>query len=344
MLSAGIPDYRLPREIVKAEIDAICALGVEIKTNTPIGKDLNIEDLKQQGYKALFIATGAHKSLKLGLPGEDGLKGIIDCVTFLKDVNLGNQKKPGDKIIILGDNHIAVDAARTCRRLGSSKVDIIYRRSREEMPLDDSEIDQALKEGVKIHYLTVPNKILGKEDKVAGLQCIHTQVGKTDSRGRREIIPLEGSEFVIDADIIIRAAGQEPDLSFFDHKFEITRWNLLLVDSFTLQTNIPGVFAGGDVVTGPSTVIEAIAAGKKGATSIDSYIRGKKFEGYKRPRPRMRIEPIQLTKEEEELKRPEMPLMSINKTRQSFEEVELGYTEKMAIREAKRCRRCDLEE
>jgi len=343
MLSAGIPDYRLPREIVKAEIDAICSLGVEIKTNTPIGKDLSIEDLKQQGYKALFIATGAHKSLKLGLPGEDGLKGIIDCVTFLKDVNLGNQKKPTDKIIIIGDDHVAVDTARICRRLGSSEVNVIYRRSREEMPLDDSEINQALEERVKIHYLTTPNKILGKEGKVAGLQCIHTQVGEADSRGRRELIPLEDSEFVIDADIIIRAAGQEPDLAFLDHKFQISRWNFLAVDPCNLQTNVPDVFAGGDVVTGPSTVIEAIAAGKKAAASIDSYLRGKEFEGYKRPKPRMRIEPIQLTKEEEELKRPEMPLLSVDKRLQSFEEVELGYTEEMAIREAKRCRRCDLE-
>ena len=343
MLSVGIPDYRLPRKIIKAEIDAICDLGVEIKTNSPIGKDLSLNKLKQEGYKAIFIATGAHKQLKLGLPGEDGLKGIIDCVSFLKDVNLGNQKKPGDKIIIIGDNHIAIDAARVCRRLGSSKVNIIYRRTREEMPLEKSEIDQALKEGVKILYLTVPNKIISKEGKVSALQCTHTQVGEPDILGRRELIPLEGSEFVIDTDTIIRANAQEPDLDFLDNKFQISRWHLLTVDSRTLQTNEPDVFAGGDVVTGPSTVIEAIAAGKKAALSIDSYIRGEKFEGYVRPRPRMRVEPIQLAKEEEELKRPEMPLMNVNKRLQSFEEVELGYTEEMAIREAKRCRRCDLE-
>ncbi len=344
MLSVGIPSYRLPREIVKAEIDAICDLGVEIKVNTAIGKDLSMDDLKQQGYKAIFIATGAHRSLKLGLSGEDGLKGIIDCVAFLKDVNLGNQKKPGDKIVIIGDDYISADAARVCKRLGSSEVNIIYGRSRKEMPLDDSEIDQALDEGVKIHYLTIPNKILSKEGKVTGLQCIHTQVGKADSRGRGELIPLEGSEFVIDADTIIRATGQVPDIAFLDRKFEISRWNQIVVDPYTLQTNVSGVFAGGDVVTGPATVIEAIAAGKKAAASIDSYIKEKKFEGYKRPKPRMRIEPVKLTKEEEELKRPEMPLLSINKRLQSFAEVELGYTEKMAIREAKRCRRCDIEE
>ncbi len=344
MLSVGIPAYRLPKEIVKAEIDAILALGVEIKTNAAIGKDLSLNDLKKKGYKAIFIATGAYKSLKLGLPGEDVLKGIIDCVTFLKDVNLGNQKKPGDKIAILGDDHISVDAARVCKRLGSSEVNIIYRRSKEEMPLDYSEIDQAIDEGVKVHYLTIPNKILSKEGKVAGLQCIHARVGKADSRSRRELIPLEGSEFTIDADTIIRATGQVPDLTFLNRKFEISNWNLLVVDPYTLQTNVSGVFAGGDVVTGPATVIEAIAAGKKAAASIDNYISGKKFEGYKRPKPRMQIEPIQLTKEEEELKRPKMPLLSRNKRLQSFEEVELGYTEKMAIREAKRCRRCDIEE
>lgn len=343
MLSMGIPAYRLPREIVKAEIDAICALGVEIKTNTPIGKDLSIDDLKQQGYKAIFVATGAHKSLKLGLPREDELKGIIDCVAFLKDVNLGNQEKPGDKIVIIGDNHVAVDVARVCRRFGSSEVNIIYRRSKEEMPLDDSEIDQALNEGVKIHFLTVPNKILSKEGKVTGLQCIHTQVGEADSRGRRGLIPLEGSEFVIDADIIVRATGQTPDLTFLDHNFETSRWNLLVVDPSTLQTNVSGIFAGGDVVTGPATVIEAIAAGKKAALSVDCYLRGKKFEGYERPRFRMRIEAIQLTKDEGDLKRPEMPLLSIDKRLQNFEEVELGYAEETAIREAKRCRRCDLE-
>lgn len=344
MLSVGIPDYRLPREIVKAEIDAICALGVEIKTSTPIGKDLSIDDLKNQGYKAIFIATGAHKSLKLGLPGEDGVKGIIDCVAFLKDVNLGNKKKPGDKIIIVGDDYIALDTARVCRRLGSSEVNIIYKRSKEEMPLDESEINQALDEGVKIHFLTVPDKILIKEGKVKGLQCIHAQVGEADNRGRGELIPLEGSEFSIDADTIIRAAGQVPDVDFLEYMFEITHLNLLAVDPCTLQTNVPGVFAGGDVVTGPATVIEAIASGKKAAASIDCYLRGKKYEGYERPRPRMRIEPVQLSKEEEELKRPEMPLLRVDKRLLSFEEVELGYAEKMAIREAKRCRRCDLEE
>ncbi|MFX0069425.1 MAG: FAD-dependent oxidoreductase, partial [Candidatus Hodarchaeota archaeon] len=343
MLSVGIPDYRLPKEIIKAEIDAICALGVEIKTNTPIGKDLSIDDLKQQGYKAIFIATGAHKSLKLGLPGEDELKGIIDGVAFLKDVNLGNQKNPGDEVVIVGENYVAVDVARVCRRLGSSKVNIIYSRTREEMPLDDSEIDKALKEGIIIHYLTMPTKILGKEGKVAGLQCIHTQVGEADSRGRRELLPLEGSEHVIDAEIIIRAAGQEPDLAFLDHNFKISRWHQLVVDPCTLQTNEPGIFAGGDIVTGPATVIEAIAAGKKAAASIDSYLRGEKFEGYRRPRFRKRIEAIQLTKDEKDLKRPKMPLLRINKRLQSFKEVELGYTEEMAIREAKRCRRCDLE-
>ncbi len=343
MLSVGIPDYRLPREIIKAEIDAICSLGVEIKTNTPIGKDLSIDNLKQQGYKAIFVATGAHKSLKLGLPGEDELKGIIDGVAFLKDVNLGNQKKPGDKIVIVGENHVAIDVARVCRRLGSSEVNIIYRRSREEMPLDYSEIDQALNEGIKIRYLTLPTKILDNDGKVAGLQCIRTQVGEADSRGRRELIPLEGSEFVIDGDIIIRATGQVPDLTFLDHKFKTTRWNLLVVDACTLQTSVPGVFAGGDVVTGHATVVEAIAAGKTAAASIDSYLRGEKFEGYRRPRSRKRIEPIQLTKKEEELKRPKMPLLRIDKRLQSFKEVELGYTEEMAIREAKRCRRCDLE-
>ncbi len=333
MLYAGIPEYRLPRDIIKTEIDAIKELGVKIKTNTKIK---NLNKLREQGYNAIFIAIGAHKGLKLGIPGEDKFEGFIDCITFLRNVNLGRKVKIGKKVIVIGGGNAAIDSARTALRLGSD-VHIVYRRSRKEMPASEWEIEEAEREGVKIHYLASPVKILGEKGKVVAMECIQNKLGPPDASGRRRPVPIKGPEFKIEADTIIPAISQQPDTSWLpaDHKLEISKWNSFVVDEETLTTNIKGIFAGGDCVTGPKTVIEAIAVGHKAAKSIDRYlnpeVRSEKREA--------RVEFEVVIKSTDKKERTLMPELPINK-RKNFKEVELGFTEEMAIEEAKRCLRC----
>jgi len=274
MLYLGIPEYRLPRDIIEAEVDYIKNLGVEIRLSTPIGPDLTIDDLFKQDYKAVFIGIGAHKGLKLKVPGEDDFEGLLDCIVFLRRVNLGDTTKPGRKVVVIGGGNSAIDSARTALRLGCEEVSILYRRSRREMPANPWEIEEAEREGVKIHYLAAPVKILGQNGKVTGMVCTKMVLGKLDASGRRTPIPIEGSEFEVEADLIIPAISQEPDLSFLHegHGLEISKWNSFVIDERTMATNRPGIFAGGDAVTGPSTVIEAIAAGHRAADSIDRFL------------------------------------------------------------------------
>lgn len=341
MLSVGIPAYRLPRDIIKAEIDAIADLGVEIRTNTRVE---DVDGLFRDEYKAVFIAIGAHKGLKLNIPGEDDFEGLIDCITFLKRVNLGNRSKPGKKVVVIGGGNSAIDSARTALRLGADEVYIVYRRSRKEMPADELEINEAELEGVKIHYLAAPVRILGKNKRVIGMVCTKMRLGEPDASGRRRPIPIEGSEFVIDADVIIPAISQRPDLSFLPkkHGLKISKWGSFEVDPNTLATNKAGIFAGGDAVTGPKTVIDAIAAGHKAATSIDRYLSGKDLKESIAER-EVRERELDLSIDNaviERKKRIEVPKLSLNKRRNSFKEVELSLSEEQAIQEAKRCLRC----
>lgn len=274
MMHLGIPEYRLPRHILMSDISYIEDLGVEIRLNTPLSKDLTVGDLFKQGFKAIFLGVGAYQGLKLRVPGEDDYEGFLDCIEFLKRVNLGDKAKPGDKVIVIGGGNSAVDSARTALRLGCDEVTILYRRSRKEMPANPWEVEGAEHEGVKIHYLAAPVKILGKGGKVAGMECTRMRLGKLDASGRRRPIPIEGSEFTVEADLIIPAISQQPDISFLPegHGFEISRWNSFVVDERTMATNLPGVYAGGDDVTGPATVIEAIRAGHIAAASIREYL------------------------------------------------------------------------
>jgi NADH-quinone oxidoreductase subunit F len=343
LLTMGIPDYRLPREEVEAEINDIISLGVELRTNTAVGKDITLGDLRKE-YEAIFIGVGAWKSLNLKIPGEDEFEGFLDCVTFLKNVNLGKHEKPGDKVMVIGGGNAAIDAARTSIRLGAREVNIVYRRSREEMPASKEEVDEAEHEGVRINYLAAPLRVLGKDGKVTGLECIRTELGEPDVTGRRRPIPIQGSEFVISADVIIPAIGQEPDLSFLekDSGVNVSKWNFVEVDPDTLQTNVRGIFAGGDVVTGPASVIEAIQAGQKAAVVIDNYLkRDELTKGQKIPRPRMLVDLIEMTEEMEAYQQPEMPTLDVEERRKSFKEAETGFEEEVAVCEAKRCLRCD---
>jgi NADPH-dependent glutamate synthase beta subunit-like oxidoreductase len=273
MLRVGIPNYRFPKEALDVDINYIKKLGVEIKTNVPVGKDLTIEGLLQKGYKTIFIATGAHKSTKLGIEGEE-LDGVIQALDFLKDFNNGKKVRLGDKVAVIGGGNVAMDAARTALQLGAREVNILYRRSREEMPAIPWEVKEAENEGVKVNFLLAPKKILGKDGHVIGVECIRMELGPPDETGRRRPIPIANSEFTVESKAVILAVGELPDISFIPKELETTKRNTIEVNPFTLETSMPGIFAGGDVVLGPATVIEAIAAGMRAAVSIDCYLKG----------------------------------------------------------------------
>jgi heterodisulfide reductase subunit A len=344
MLAVGIPSYRLPRDIIQTEIRAIEDLGVTIKLNTTFGRDITFEELKEEGYEAVFLAIGAHQGLKLGIPGEDEFSGFLDCITFLRNMNLGDMTKPGRKVIVIGGGNSAIDSARSALRLGAEEVHIVYRRSRKEMPANEAEIIDAEDEGVKIDYLATPVKIIGDAGKVTGMECIRMKLGEPDSSGRRRPIPIEGTEFTIEADVIIPAISQRPDLTFLpdEHDLEISRWNSFAVDEATLATNREGIFAGGDAVSGPLTVIDAIAAGHKAATSIHRYIQGIVPKESNAVKSRGRgIREVEIPRQKIETESKKHPgKIAPSKRRRSFDEVESSFTEAIAREEAARCLRC----
>ncbi|MBU0528905.1 FAD-dependent oxidoreductase, partial [bacterium] len=340
MLIAGIPSYRMPRDILKIEIDYIRNIGVKIITNKKISGKQDYDKLLKD-YDAVYLAIGAHIGKKLGIPGEDEYKGFIDAVTFLRDVNLGKPQKPGERVIVIGGGNSAIDAARTALRL-DSKVNIVYRRTRQEMPANEEEIKDAEEEGIKIHYLATPAKIVGKNGKVTGLECTKMKLGKPDESGRARPIPIKNSEFTIEADVIIPAISQEPDLSFLpkNHNIDISRWQTFAADENTMATNIPGVFAGGDAVTGPNTVINAIAHGHVAAKSIERFINGEKLEQSDSKTKPIETEIKINLLNQPKTKRAEIPMQKISERKHSFKEVEYCFDEATAIAEAQRCLRC----
>src|SRR3990170_1143254 len=279
MLNVGIPPYRLPREVVSQAIEEVKRLGVEIVTETPIGKELNLEMLRQN-YDAVYIAGGAHKAEKLGIPGED-LQGVIHGVTFMQRVNLGVDLKIGQRVAVVGGGNTAMDTARSSFRLGTKEVFILYRRTREEMPVDERELEQVEEEGIKVQFLTQPIQVLSKDGiKVSGVRCIRNRLGEPEKDGRRRPIPMDGTEFEIDIDLLIPAVSQSPDISFLPEEIglEISKWDRLSVNPETFETNVHGIFAGGDFVTGSRDVIRVIADGRRAALSIHSYLSGEKIE------------------------------------------------------------------
>ncbi len=280
-LWVGIPEYRLPKQILKREVDLIQKMGIEIRYNTKVGKDISFEELRKN-YDAVFIGAGCHRGLKLRVPGEEEYygKGIIDCVTFLRRQALGEFKKEEarGRLIVIGGGNAAIDSARVAWRLGFDEVYILYRRTKKEMPANPWEVEAAEEEGIKIQYLSAPVEILGKDGRVVGMKCVKMRLGEPDASGRRRPIPIEGSEYVIEAETIVAAISQGTDLSFLgkDHGIQLTKWNTIAVDEETGMTNVPGIFAGGDVVTGPDIAIRAIAGGKKAAQGIHKYLRSKR--------------------------------------------------------------------
>jgi heterodisulfide reductase subunit A-like polyferredoxin len=342
LLYWAIPRFRLPEPALQRDLDYIKSWGVEIKTNTALGKDFHIKDLLEQNYKAIFLGLGAAKEKSMGIEGED-LQGVVLCVEFLSKAVHDPNTPVGKKVAVVGGGNSAIDAVRTALRLGAEEAFIVYRRSRQEMPANEEEIIEAEKEGIKINYLTNPTKIFGKDGKVTGMECIKMKLGEPDSSGRRRPIPIEGSEFTLDLDMVIMAIGQAADVSFLnkEENFELTRWGTFAVDPDTLQTNIPGIFAGGDAVTGPATIIEAIAAGKEAAESIDRFIQGVDLKKDRKKREtRVKDEDIEIPDDVQVTKRTEMPLLELEKTKKSFEEVAQGFSEDQAKTEAARCLSC----
>ena len=341
MLAVGIPDYRLPKEMLKREIEDIKSLGVEIRLNSPVGKKgLTLDDLRQEGYKAIFIAVGAHRSANLGIPGED-FEGVHHGVSFLREVNLGGKVTPGGRVAVIGGGNVAIDAARTARRLGATGVTIVYRRSRREMPANEEEITEAEHEGIVIQYLVTPVRILGENGRVSGMECIRMELGAPDASGRRRPIAIEGSQFAMDVDAVILAIGQSPDLALLpeDSRFQVSPSGTLVVDDKSMATSVPGVFAGGDAVLGPATVVQAIGAGHTAAIAIDSYLRNEMIPPEQQPLPTTTIEDLDL-KGKERKNRVIMPAVAPADRLTDFREVNLGLTAEMAIEEAKRCLNC----
>jgi len=271
MLRKGMPAYRLPRKTLESEIQRLHDLDVEIRTNTTIGKDVDFDELWRDGYEAVFVAVGAHKSRTLGIEGEE-LSGVFDALDFLWKANMLQKVSLGKKVGVIGGGNVAIDAARTALRKGAEEVFILYRRSREEMPANPWEVMEAEKEGVKIEFLVVPQKILEKGRNVAGLECVKMELGELDETGRKRPVPIEGSDFSRELDTIIVAIGESAEIAFLPKEVEIDRGNRILVNPITMETSMTGVFAGGDTVTGPATVIEAILAGKRAACSINQYL------------------------------------------------------------------------
>ncbi len=341
MMRVGIPEYRLPRDVLDAEIDWLERRGVQIRCNTPIGDGFSIEELKSSGFSAVYVAVGAHKGLKLGVSGED-LEGVVDGVTFLREANLTRKVHLGRKVAVIGGGNVAIDSARTARRLGCD-VTILYRRSRAEMPARDEEIKAAEEEGVRVEFLVAPTSFKADGSKLIGAECVRMRLGELDASGRRRPIPVEGSEFTIDVDTVVAAIGQAPDTSFVGNNGAVTvrRRGTIEVDPETCMTSEDGVFAGGDAVSGPATVIEAIAAGKNAAYSIDRYLR-EGTGGIADAGTSDRAQERQIRYSTERKPRQKMPELPVKRRVKNFDEVELGFDEEAVLAEANRCLSCGV--
>lgn len=272
MLRRCIPEYRLPKKIVDFEINCIKDLGVKIYRNLEIGKKMKIEKLFQD-YDAVFVATGATSERLLDIEGEK-LEGVFYALDFLEKANLNKIELSG-KVLVIGGGDVAIDCARSALRLGAEQITVLYRRSREEMPANPWEVKEAKEEGVKIEFLINPKKIIGKNGKVVGIECVRNKLSKIDNSGRRSPIEIKDSKFEIEADSVVIAIGQFPNTAFLSETVDVTSDNKVAINPFTLETSSPYVFAGGDVANGPATLMEAILAGKQAAITIDCYLQNR---------------------------------------------------------------------
>jgi len=341
MLRVGIPAHRLPREILDQEIEIITNLGVEIKTNTPLGPELTVDDLLNDGYKAVYLALGAHQGITLGIPGEE-TRGVVQGVDFLREANLTGTTAVGNRVAIIGGGNVAIDVSRAALRLGAGEVHIIYRRTRREMPAWEEEISAAEAEGVRITYLAAPQEILTRDGSIAGLRCIKMELGEPDDSGRRRPVPVAGSEFDLTIDQLIPAIGQRPDLSAIQDVsgLEFSRWSTTEVDALTYATGREGVFAGGDLQTGPATAIEAIAAGREAAESMVRYLDGADLARGRVREEKQAAQYRPVPEDEPRQARRPMPELPVAERAGNFNEVELGYAADAGRQEAARCLNC----
>jgi formate dehydrogenase (NADP+) beta subunit len=350
MVGVGIPSYRIPKDVLQREVDFIEAMGVEIKYNTRIGKDITISELQEQGYRAFFLSTGAHISRKMGVQGEDnGYTGFLRGVDYLRDSVLDNTYDlKGKQVLVVGGGNVAMDCCRSAVRMGAKEVTIVYRRSKKELPADPHEVHDSEIEGVNYKFYTAPKAIVEKNGNVTGLECLRMELGSPDESGRRRPVPVEGSEFVIPGDIIIQAIGQECDMTVLQgiDGVQFTRWQTIKANPETFQTDVPWIFTGGDVFNGPLTIVDACGNARRAAESIDQYLSNKpiglstseKMDGF--------FKKFGVFQSHEKVgavpgtERMTMPTISMDERVSSFAEVETGYTLKQAIDEASRCMRC----
>ncbi|MEW6367168.1 MAG: FAD-dependent oxidoreductase [Acidobacteriota bacterium] len=348
MMFSAIPGYRLPREVMRKEIASLLDENVTLVCNSTLGRDITLDSLFEKGYGAIFVALGAHKSLRLGLDGEDA-KGVIPSISFLKAHNQRGEQLARGRVAVVGGGNSAVDAARTAKRQpGVESVTIYYRRTLKEMPAFAEEVEAAEQEGVSIKTLTAPTRILTKDGSITGIELIKNSLGEVDASGRRRPVPIPGTEYSVPVDTLIVAISEGSDTDCIAvagvNRIEVTAGGTVKIDSDTLLTNRAGVFAGGDVVTGPNTVVDAIAAGKRAAVMIDRYLRREVLaQPEQLRRPSVYVEPLAPEPEAAEpARRVELPRLPTCERLSGFVEVEKAFTLEQAAREARRCLRCDL--
>ncbi len=347
MLSCVIPAYRLPHEVIEKEIDALMNENITLKCGVALGRDVDIDGLLEEGYGAVLLAIGAHKSKPLRLENED-VEGVYASIDFLKAFNLKESLLARGKVGVIGGGNSAIDAARMALRFKEvEEVNILYRRTRDEMPAFSEEIEAAIQEGIRIETLVTPVRIVSSNGRLTGLECIRNELGEADDSGRRRPVPVKGTEHVIDLDTLIVAIGEDSGIDAItpvkSSGLEITSWNTVRVDPTTLQTNRAGVFAAGDVVRGPNTVVDAIADGKKAALIIERFLKKEPLLQPVSPTlPGTYVEPI-LDDAALKAARAETPRASAEWRKRNFAEVEVALSQSEAQRESLRCLRCDLE-
>lgn len=348
MMRYGIPEYRLPKDILDKEIKVIADLCQDIFYNKVLGRDFTLRQLKQMGFDAVFVGIGSWANQSLKLPGED-LEGVYSGIQFLRQVAVKQPICLGHQVVIIGGGNVAMDAARTAVRLGTREVTVVYRRSREQMPANSHEIDEAMEEGVKFELLTAPVAFSGEQGRVSAIQCVKMRLGEPDSSGRRRPVPIDGSEFELPADMVIAATGQKLDQSSLlgSEEISLNRRGNIEVDSLTMQGRTDWLFAAGDCVSGPATVVEAIAAGHKAAYSMNQLLLGRPVTSMEKPfnctRKTSELDPEEYS-DRARIPRTSMPTLGPEERKNDFKPFELGFTWEMARREAERCLSCGCQE
>ncbi|MBW2511313.1 MAG: FAD-dependent oxidoreductase, partial [Deltaproteobacteria bacterium] len=349
-VAVGIPDYRMPRDLLQREADVIAALGVEIEYGVKLGRDVSLRELKEQ-YDAVFLGTGAFKSKPMGVEGEDqGYDGFSEGgIHYLRKVALGEPIETPPRVVVVGGGNTAIDCVRVALREGAEESILLYRRTRKEMPAEPYEVDDAEEENVKFYFLALPTKLITENNKIIGIEVQKMELGEPDDSGRRRPVPVPGSEYVLDCDLVIPAIGQDPDLSYLedgDYGIKQTRWNSIVTHGGTMMTDNEGIFAGGDCEYGAMTVVLAVGHGRRAARVMHRYLM--KGKAYLDEEDAMEdiINGLGTFDDKENvgicggLHREHQPKINGAERAKHYEEIELAMPESQAVREAERCLRC----